>query len=86
MMHLSPAIEKIEPVSDAEESDDDVQEIEGPAPEYHDDEQPAADGDQEVPEAGAQVSVFNGLHVSCSEFANYSRLIIRCTVIVGYTD
>lgn len=86
MMHLSPAIEKIEPVSDAEESDDDVQEIEGPAPEYHDDEQPAADSDQEVPEAGAQVSVFNGLHVIAARNSQISRLIIRCTVIVGYTD
>ena len=48
-MRLSPAIE---PVSDAEEADDDVQEVEGPAPEYYDDEP-----DQEVPEAGVQVSV-----------------------------
>ena len=81
-MHLSPEIEKVEPVSDAEESDDDVQEIEGPAPEF--DDQPAADGDQEVPEAGVQVSVvfpvFNGLHVIAARNSQISCLIIRCTV------
>ena len=53
-----PVIENVEPVSDSESEDDDVQEVEGPAPEFYNDaphQEPAAD--QEVPEAVAQVSV-----------------------------